>query len=73
MYVTTCSEPPHLEASLPQTQSRPERLSKIAEKNFVIVTPAQPEVTPRNWANHAPLDMENVGISVLPHVTKDLI
>ena len=30
-------------------------------KNFVIVTPAHPEVTSRNWAIHAPQDMEKCG------------
>jgi hypothetical protein len=30
-------------------------------KNFVIVTPAHPEVPPRNWTIHAPKDTEKCG------------
>ena len=30
-------------------------------KNFVIVTPAHPEVLPRNWAIHAPKDTKKCG------------
>ncbi len=41
--------------------SSPWRLSDIAEKNFVIVTPDHPEVPPRNWAIHDPKDTEKCG------------
>jgi hypothetical protein len=38
---------------------------KTNEKNFVIVTPVHPEVTPRNWTTmlRLPRDMEGVMIS----------
>ena len=41
-------------------------------KNFVIVTPDDPEVPPRNWDIHVLRVMEKcgTGISVLPHVRK---
>jgi hypothetical protein len=29
-------------------------------KNFLIVTPAHPEVTPRNWVIHVPKDLEKM-------------
>ena len=32
-----------------------------AVKNFVIVTPAHPEIPSRNWTIHAPKDMEKCG------------
>ena len=51
VYVATCS----LEISL-KTQSDPDSVRLVTlrrlnwEKNFVIVTPTHPEVTPRNWS-----------------------
>jgi hypothetical protein len=45
-----------------QTQIRPGILRRSKwEKNFVIVTPAHPEVTPRNWTTHALKDMGKCG------------
>ena len=59
MYVTTCSVTFQLR---PQTVPDSEQPSEdLIVENFVIVTPAHPEVPPRNWAIHVPKDIEKCG------------
>ena len=52
---------PHSVPRLSQTQNRHRKREDLIVKNFVIVTPAHPEVPPKNWAIHAPKDTEKCG------------
>jgi hypothetical protein len=62
MYVTTCSETfPFSPKGCPRLRTAYRKRGDFIVKNFVIVTPAHPQVPPRNWAIHAPKDMGKCG------------
>ncbi len=62
MYVTTCSETfPLSPKDCPRLRTACKKRGDSNVKNVVIVTPAHPEATPRNWANHASKDTEKSG------------
>jgi hypothetical protein len=46
------------EKTVPDSEQPYRKRGDLILKNFVIVTPDHPEVTPRNWAIHGPKDME---------------
>jgi hypothetical protein len=62
MYVTARSETfPLSPKDRPRLRTAYRKRGDFIVKNFVIVTPAHLEVPPRNWAIHAPKDMEKCG------------
>ena len=44
--------------AVPDSEQSYRKRSDLIVKSFVIITPAHPEVTPRNWSIYAPKDME---------------
>ena len=59
MYVTTCSVTFQLRTQTVPDSEQPSE--DLIVENFVIVTPAHPEIPPRNWAIHVPKDTEKYG------------
>ena len=62
VYVTICSKTfPLSPKDCPRLRTACRKRGDSIVKNFMIVTPAHPEVTPRNWTTHALKDMEKCG------------
>jgi hypothetical protein len=72
MYVSTCSETfPFSPKGCPRLRTVYRKTGDFIVKNFVIVTPAHPEVPPRNWAIHSPKDMGKCGDLDPPHMLEN--